>query len=239
MNAAVYEFSNGVRVHRSDLMDVQVQRYTAPGNPNLHEPVEEACMLQAFADRRAPGSVFLDIGAAVGYYAMLVKLRWPDSRVVAIDALPRHVAALRANLALNGLAHDAIEIAEEAVGVHEGVTEFADTGYGSGFATTFAPSRIAHVPKLRVPTRPLSRILDELPPVHLMKMDIQGAELEVLMAARDALTAGRVRQAIIGTHGLALHGGVAALLADCGFEILVDDPAPPMQPDGILMARWL
>jgi hypothetical protein len=45
----VYQFSNGVKLRRSDLFDLQIARYTARGNPNLHEPVEERWLLETFA----------------------------------------------------------------------------------------------------------------------------------------------------------------------------------------------
>ncbi|MEP7301525.1 MAG: FkbM family methyltransferase [Caldimonas sp.] len=235
--AAVYEFGNGVRVHRADLMAVQLQRYAMDGNPNLHEPVEEEWMLRAFATDPPARPVFLDIGAAVGYYAILIKSRWPTARVIAVDALTRHLAALRANAALNGLPDDALETLEVAVGPGEAVRSFVDIGFGSAFAEATPAARRPGARLLDVRTRPLSALLAGLPTVHLMKMDIQGAELEVLAAARAELAAGRVRQALVGTHGKALHAGVRSLLQDCGFRILFDDPAPAMQPDGIVLAR--
>src|SRR4029077_18992199 len=45
----VYVFGNGIRLRRGDIMDIQVERYSEPGNPNLHEPVEEEWILRSFA----------------------------------------------------------------------------------------------------------------------------------------------------------------------------------------------
>lgn len=237
METAVYEFGNGLKIRRADLMDVQVQRYTSPGNPNLHEPVEESWLLRSFGTETPAHPVFLDIGAAVGYYAILVKQRWPQARVVAVDALPRHLQALAENVRLNGLDEEAIEVLQLAVARTEGHADFADTGYGSSLADALPEARRTKVPLIRVRTRPLAALLAELPVVHLMKIDIQGAELGVLKAARVALAAGRVRHALVGTHGRRLHDGVRDLLLECGFTILLDDPQPEMQPDGIVLAR--
>src|SRR5262249_60829940 len=77
-----------------------------------------------------------------------------------------------------------------------------------------------------------------LPPVHLMKMDIQGAELEVLTAARDLLATGPVRHVVIGTHSRSIHRGVVRLLRRSGFSVALDDPAPAMQPDGLVVATY-
>lgn len=234
---AVYEFANGLKIRREDLMDLQVQRYTSPGNPNLHEPVEESWLLRSFGDDTPTQPVFLDIGAAVGYYAILVKQRWPQARVVAVDALARHLRALAENARLNGLRDGDIEVLQVAVAQAEGHTEFADMGYGSSLAEEMPEAWRAKVAVIRVRTRPLAALLEELPPVHLMKMDIQGSEVGVLKAARGALAAGRVRYALVGTHGSQRHEGVRDLLRKCGFTILLDDPEPDMQPDGIVLGR--
>ncbi|HEY2111374.1 MAG TPA: hypothetical protein VGH25_06555, partial [Dongiaceae bacterium] len=75
----VYVFGNGIRLRRGDVMDLQVERYSEPGNPNLHEPVEEEWILRRFAEALPAAPVFLDIGAGVGYYSFLIKKRWPDA----------------------------------------------------------------------------------------------------------------------------------------------------------------
>ena len=232
----VYLFGNGIRVHRAHLLELQLERYRAPGNPNLHEPVEEEWLLSSFAADAPQRPVFLDIGAGIGYYSILVRVRFPAARVVAVDALPRHVAAMRANLAINGLSPQDLEIIEEAVATCDGNADFVDSGYGSALADE-ARLPLEGRRSIRVPARTLATLLDNLPDVHLMKMDIQGAELVVLSATREALRAGRVRHALIGTHGAALHAGVRSVLEESGFTIVVDDPAPPMQPDGIVLGR--
>lgn len=232
-----YTFSNGLRLHIADLMDVQMQRYAMEGNPNLHEPVEEEHLLRSFATDMPEQPVFLDVGAAVGYYSILVKRKWPGARVYAVDALPRHLKALRANLALNNLPADAVTILETAVGKSNGHAEFADKGYSSVLTDIMTEAQRSELPLIRVSVRSLPDLLEELPPVHVMKMDIQGSELGVLDAAREVLSNGRVKFVLVGTHGGKVHQAVRSLLEECGLSILHDDPTPPMQPDGILLAR--
>ena len=84
----------------------------------------------------------------------------------------------------------------------------------------------------------LKAILAEIGPVDLMKMDIQGAELEVLAAARGPLSAGAIAHAIVGTHGREIHESVRAILEQTKFSIEFDDPAPAMQPDGLIVASF-
>jgi FkbM family methyltransferase len=229
----VYVFGNGIRLRRGDVMDMQVERYSEPGNPNLHEPVEEEWMLRSFAEALPEAPLFLDIGAGVGYYSFLIKKRWPDAVVVAFEALARHADALEANRELNGLSPQDIAVVRAAVGQTSGEASFVDQGYGSmlaGGGTNRA--------SVSVEMRSLTAVLQTLPPVHLMKMDIQGAELDVLKPASELLGRGGVRHMIIGTHGRSLHRGVVKLLDKLGYEIVLDDPSPPMQPDGLVVASF-
>jgi FkbM family methyltransferase len=229
----VYLFSNGIRLRRSDITDMQIGRYSALGNPNLHEPVEEEWILRSFERDRSPGAIFLDVGAGVGYYSFLIKKRWPDVRVLVVEALPRHAEALDANRALNGFGVEDIQVTRTAVGATAGQSSFVDRGYGSMLAQG-AQGQIV----LTVETQTLAELLTRLPPVHLMKMDIQGAELEVLTAARDLLATGPVRHVVIGTHSRSIHRGVVRLLRRSGFSVALDDPAPAMQPDGLVVATY-
>ena len=228
-----YVFGNGVRVKKEDLLDVQLERYAAEGNPNLHEPVEEEWILRAFSQATPVEPVFLDVGAGIGYYSILIKKTWADARIYAVEALPRHAQAIVETLALNQLPASAVTIITDAVGDRDGWAEFIDHGYSS-----LLSSETGNADAIRVRTRTLTGLLADLPPVHLMKMDIQGGELAVLNEAHAILGQGRVTHVMIGTHGAELHAAVRDLLVDCGFTLLHDDPTPPMQPDGILLGVW-
>jgi FkbM family methyltransferase len=235
--ADVYRFSNGIRLYRTDLLDIQLARYAEPGNPNLHEPVEED-WIRRMLDRIGTDSpVFMDIGAAMGYYCVLVKQLRPAARIFAIEALPRHVTALRATLALNGLAPTDVTVMQIAVSAETGRASFLDEGYGSQLSSASRKRRGAVV--LEVEARSLQEILAEIGPVDLMKMDIQGAELDVLRAARGPLSDGAIAHAIIGTHGREIHESVRAILEEAKFSIDFDDPAPAMQPDGLIVASFV
>jgi FkbM family methyltransferase len=227
----VYVFGNGVRVHRRDLLDWQVARYTAAGNPNLHEPVEEDWLLRSFECDRPSAPVFLDVGAGVGYYSLLIKKRWRDAVVVAFEPLPRHADALAANCALNGLSTDDVAIVRAAVGPSSGQAAFVDRGYSSALDDASGGEAAS-----TVEMRSLSQVVEQAGAVHLLKMDIQGAELEVLTAASTALARQGVRHLVIGTHGDAIHRGVREVLSEAGYTIELDDPSPPMQPDGLIVA---
>jgi FkbM family methyltransferase len=231
----IYVFGNGLRVYRRDLITEQEKRYNTPGNPNLHEPVEEKLILQTFESKMPSSPVFLDVGAGIGYYSMLIKSRWPTARVIAVEALPRHALCIKSNFRLNHFPVDAVEVRQVAVTENDGWADLVDEGYSS-YLCNRAEFPANSLP-VRVPALTLTHLIDQIGHVHLMKMDIQGMELPVLAAAKPLLSSGQIRYALIGTHGGAIHSGVRNLLKEeCRLEIIYDDPDPEMQPDGILLA---
>lgn len=64
----------------------------------------------------------IDVGAHIGIVAVALALDNPDLRIIAVEALPENVTALRRNIALNGLA-DRIHIEAAAASSEE---EYAD-----------------------------------------------------------------------------------------------------------------
>lgn len=227
-----YTFGNGIRVRRSDLIPIQLERYASPGNPNLHEPIEERWLLNTFVKELPASPVFLDIGAGIGYYSALVKMRWPEALIFAVEALPRHREAISVTMELNGFNPADVSIYPVALAGSTGTGTFVDEGFGSFLDSRRRPGVQVQI----VRTRSLDSLLQELPPVHMMKMDIQGAELETLTASPNALARYHVRHAVIGTHGFKLHHEVRAVLETHGYSIVFDDPAPAMQPDGLIIA---
>jgi len=227
----IYQFGNGVCVRRGDLLELQLTRYATPGNPNLHEPVEEEWLGRVMGQINSPSPVFLDVGAGIGYYSTLVKKKWPLARVFAVEALPKHAEALRQTLVLNGIDPSAVTLIPEAVGTRNGAATFRDDGYGSRLAGMFERKN-----SIRVRTRRLDDILLNIGPVDAMKLDIQGSELAVLKSAKKSLKQRLVKYLIIGTHGAKIHSALVRYLSLLHYQILFEDPAPPMQPDGLIVA---
>ena len=231
MPEEVYQFSNGIRVRRSDLLESQIARYGAAGNPNLHEPVEEQWILRVMERAGSTSPAFLDIGAGIGYYAALVKKRWPAARVFAVEALPRHAAAIGETMKLNDIDPAGLTILQAAIGARNGKAAFTDDGYGSRLAGLFGRKNA-----IDVETRRLDDVLKQTGHIDVMKMDIQGGELTVLKSARKSLRAGMIGQMVVGTHGQKIHAALRHYLADVNYDILFDDGAPLMQPDGLIVA---
>jgi FkbM family methyltransferase len=225
----LYVFGNGVKVRRSDLEDRQVERYRKPGNPNLHEPVEEEWLLREFSENTPPRPVFLDIGAAIGYYCIVIKARWPNARVYAVEPLPRHADAITENLQINSIDESGVSILRIAVAPHDGSAFLHDYGYGAYLAASSGSQA------KNVQTKKLSMLLRELPPVHLMKMDIQGLELDIFEKDQ-ILTQRLITNVIVGTHSEYIHSRLLTVLRDANYRVVFEDAKPTMQPDGIIVA---
>ena len=145
------------------------------------EPNVTAALTRALA----PGDVFLDVGAHIGYYTVLAS-RVVGSRghVYAFEPSPDTYPRLRANVALNGLRN--VTTAQLAVGEEESrAVLYVGAPYNTGLTTldpvlaakSTTPAREAIVDvgpvTTVVPPRDLAR-------VRVIKIDVEWHELEVL-----------------------------------------------------------
>jgi hypothetical protein len=137
-----------------------------------------------------PGTVCVDVGTNSGYYALVLAARC-RARVIGYEPDPIARARLHANLALNPQLAAQIEVSPEAVGRH------------SGPGTVMLDGDLAR-----------QGLLAE---VGLLKIDVEGPELEVLAGAR-GLLAERRPHVIVETHSAALEDGCAQLLCDAGYR---------------------
>ena len=71
----------------------------------------------------------------------------------------------------------------------------------------------------------------------LVSMDVQGSEEGICRdLATDPSMGARISTIIVGTHGADIHESCKGFLAEAGFSIILDEPAPLEQPDGIIVA---
>jgi FkbM family methyltransferase len=159
---------------------------------------------RAFRDAVRPGSVVLDVGANVGSYTLLFAM-WagPAGRVCAFEPAPDARDGLRLHVTLNGLA-DRVEIVPAAVWSTVGSVRFHVDG-ASGANAIAANGHGASVGSIEVETTTIDAFCERrrLCP-DVIKIDVEGAEVEVLRGARHTL-------AIPGLHAFVeLHPAVWA-----------------------------
>ncbi len=139
-----------------------------------------------------PGMTVYDVGANVGFTAVLAARRvGPQGRVVCFEPLPANAEQIRRNAALNRFS--GVEVRQTALGREDGEAEFltSESPTWGRLAQAGAAPRQSGV--LRVPVRSLDSLAvgDKLPPPAFIKMDVEGAEADVLAGGRKLLAAAR------------------------------------------------
>ena len=165
-----------------------------------------------------PRPRILDCGANIGLASWFFSRRWPSARVTAFEA-DRHIfQILKKNLSTWGLEH--VEPVEAAVWNREGHVTFYSEGADAG---SVLAEHVPHGPEVRVKSIRLRDWLTE--PVDLLKMDIEGAEFDVLEDCEDAL--GQVRAMYIEVHefdsSLRRAPRLLDLVRDAGFSYTVSE----------------
>lgn len=126
---------------------------------------------------REPVRSIIDAGAHIGLSSLYFAACFPQARIIAIEPEPSNFELLRTNVAN----HHLIMPIQAALAVEDGELRLIDPGLGSwGFRTWGSEAECAD--GIVVPTLSLSSILDRsgLAQIDVLKMDIEGAEKEVL-----------------------------------------------------------
>lgn len=170
-----------------------------------------------------PDPVILDCGANIGVSAVYLATRHPDSHMLLFEADPVIASYLERNLAQNGLGH--IPVIRGAVWVHGEGVDFAQEGSEGG-------SIMGASPNIRVESLRLREVLSGLGHVDFLKMDIEGAEAEVLTDCAEQLE--KVGYVFVECHcwrhrPQTLHH-VLAVLAQAGFRYYLENIWPGESP---------
>jgi FkbM family methyltransferase len=168
---------------------------------------------QVFTRLVREGDVVYDIGANVGFFTLLAaRVVGRRGAVYAFEPLPHNLQYLRAHIAANGAA---VHVLPVALSSSSGVARFAT-------ATSAAMGYLADGGDLEVRTETVDELVSSgriLPP-RFMKVDVEGAEHEVLAGASATLT--RARPIILlSTHGYQVHEQCCAFLRELRYEIEV------------------
>jgi FkbM family methyltransferase len=146
----------------------------------------------ALARFLSPGMTAFDIGANVGFTALLAARQVaPDGRVVCFEPLPDNIQRIVHNASLNAFSF--VEVKPIALSRDNGEAEF----FLSEAPTWGRLAQAGPAPKqsgiVRVPVRSLDSLYinDALPKPHFIKMDVEGAEADVLTGGRALLAAAR------------------------------------------------
>ncbi len=160
--------------------------------------------------------VILDCGANVGMSILYFKELYPQARVMAFEAEASIAALLRENLQSNGIKD--VEVIDKAVWINEQGVEFGSEASDS--SSIYSESN----QKNRVPSVRLRDYLLKEPYIDFLKIDIEGAEIEVLTDCANAL--GNVKNLFVEFHSYLGHSqslaSVVKVFEENGFRYYLD-----------------
>jgi FkbM family methyltransferase len=162
------------------------------------------------------GDLFVDVGANVGIYTILAHERGAET--ISVEPVPANVRRLKANLALNGYAS---EIWVSALWAESTTLQFSSD---LDAATNHITDDAAGDGTTKVHGETLDTVLGTRR-ARGVKVDVEGAERQVLLGARRALAAGQVDvwqlewNATAHTHFGESRAEAANLLAAYGYRL--------------------
>ena len=145
------------------------------------EPAETAVLLDLLPEV----DVFVDVGANVGRYSCLARSRGVE--VIAVEPLPANVELLLDNLVRNGWSD--VLVLPLALGARNAIAPMFGAGTGASLTAGWAgvrTTRPARVPVATADEELLPRIAGRR---ALVKVDVEGAERELLAGAERLLRA--------------------------------------------------
>lgn len=218
----VHVFSSGVKVWQHYLRKAQRERFAIK---NLWEQLDEPLIAKVLQHAQ-PGDVFLDCGAALGYYSLLARRLSPDIIIHAFNPHPKFVERMRNNMKLNGV--DDITIHQVAI-ADKSMQGIKITS--AGFGGRIQPNKLGDINTTTL--NEFMKTISGWKRILLVKADVEGFELKMLSAATDLF--GVVQNWVIAIHQTRQQCG--EMLKKVGYEVIAEDPVRVQgEPNGVLVA---
>jgi FkbM family methyltransferase len=174
-----------VKHHIPGLRHVTIRLKLKPGEVWVRDWSDMAVIDEVWGERQydvaalpSNASVIVDLGANIGMSAAFFSERYGNARVIALEPDPDVAELASQNLARFKLA----EVRGVAVGCRSGVVRFYRTP-GQSWGGSFFPKDWARNTAIDVPAVTLDSLIEELGHIDILKLDIEGAETEVLASA--------------------------------------------------------
>lgn len=147
-----------------------------------------------------PNPLIIDCGSHIGLSILYFKKLYPQAKIIGFEPDPVNFEILQKNIAVNTPQN--VTAIQAALAANEGAVTFYKTSDPdknfSWHNTTAVDFQRTGSEATSVPAVKLSNFLNQ--PVDLLKMDIEGSELEVLQEIKEKL--GNIKQIILEYHGL-------------------------------------
>ena len=134
--------------------------------------------------------VIIDAGAHIGLTTLYFKRLFPDSTIIALEPHPDNAKLFRKNMFENQI--EGVTLEEIALAEYEGEKEFfydetEEKWYSTAGFVRGAWNKTQESKRIIVQTKTLDDYLEIYRP-DLVKLDIEGAEEKVIVAAKDSLS---------------------------------------------------
>ncbi len=170
-------------------------------------------------DSATPAPYIIDGGANIGLASIYLKLKYPGARIVAFEPDSSIADFYRKNVASFGFAD--VELVQKGLWSFDGNLEFASEGADGG---SFIADEAGKHKTISIPVTRLSAYMGKK--VDFLKIDIEGAELEVLEECRAGLP--NVERIFVEYHsfeGKPQHlARLIAILEEAGFRLHINAP---------------
>jgi FkbM family methyltransferase len=174
----------------------------------------EVVRMREFAAALKQGDVAYDVGANVGIYSLCASFEVGNSGwVYAFEPLERNLNYLRQHLALNNLQN--CTVLETAICNTEGTLAFSAADWQPSMA------RLSPSGEIAVPSTTLDMCIygeQRLRPPNVIKIDVEGAEFEVLSGATRGITEFHPT-IFLEIHGNELHRACRDFLVAKGYSV--------------------
>ena len=153
------------------------------------------------------GDVIIDVGAQYGDYSILCSAVYGVSQVVAFEPLRNAYEVFQEFIALNNVKN--VVVNNIAIGSYDGIVQGKDDGHMFGVV-------MDGFNRTSVPVRTLDSFGFQR--IDILKIDVEGFEMEVLKGAKETISRCRPR-IIIETHSSELEQLVMGVLNSGGYAI--------------------
>jgi len=205
-----------LRLNKRFLLKITVPHHNykvyCPINKNdlLNLSIRENEIIEKFHLKK--DEIVIDVGAHYGRYTLIAAKRvGPKGKVIAIEADPKNMEILNKNIKLNKFNDDNVIAINYAVHSKETKIKLYTPEEKSGHTiyNTIVPGRIRSEKFIEVNAKTLDRLVEENgvkhEDVNWIKIDVEGAELEVLKGAHNILSKSKDITLLIEIHSLNLY----------------------------------
>jgi FkbM family methyltransferase len=233
-NSFFYKVINMLGLYKKILLRIKVPKYNymffCRGNN------EDFIFMTGHEDEILPyfkpksGDIVIDVGSHIGHHTLIAAKRvGPKGKVVAIEADPKNFEILNKNIELNKLNDNVITSNYAVSSKEEKIKLFTpQENSGNTIYNTIISDRVAPTEKfIEINANTLDRLVEENGIKHVdvnwIKIDVEGAELEVLKGATNILSKSKDISLLIEihhiSHDVTLYNPILDFLSVYNFKV--------------------